>query len=182
MRGMAGQWRCWTPRLCQRVGEVGKFFREAHNQEVVVRYLQGRHCASTPLSPFFSDMWMHRRPHKKNGTMHRQDQHHVCIRKRNQTRLGERQHPQSHAGQDACGFVLCPSVRKASMTCDSDLESLSSWTGSSRVASSSFLPRNLPPCFDSSSTSHIFLPTGCVLRGVNFGLFAFRDEVAVCPF
>ena len=43
------------------------------------------------------------------------------------------------------GFVLCPSVRKASMTCDSDLESLSSWAGSSRVTSSSFLWQNPPP-------------------------------------
>ena len=44
--------------------------------------------------------------HKKNGTMHRPDQHHARFRKRNHTRFGERQHPQSHAGQDAVLFPL----------------------------------------------------------------------------
>ena len=111
--------------------------------------------------------------HKKNGTMHRPDQHHVCIRKRNHTRLGERQHPQSHAGPRCCPFrmtaVSCcaASVRKASMTCDSDLESLSSWTGSPRVTSSSFLWQNPPPvltppdnhwmCFAWSETVNVSL-------------------------
>ena len=152
-----------------------------------MRYLQGRHCASTPLCPFFLICGCTEGPIRRTAQ---------CIAKTNIMYVSERGIKQSHEKDSIhkamrakmlsfphdSGFVVCPSVRKASMTCDSDLESLSSWTGSSRVAWSSFLPRNLPPCFDSSSTSHIFLPTGCVLRGVNFGLFAFRDEVAVCPF
>ena len=44
--------------------------------------------------------------HKKNGTMHRPEQHHVCFLKRNHTRLGEGQHPRGHASQDAVLFPL----------------------------------------------------------------------------
>ena len=47
--------------------------------------------------------------YKKNGTMHRPDQHHVCYRKMNQTRLGERQHPHGHPSQDAVLFPLVQS-------------------------------------------------------------------------
>ena len=43
------------------------------------------------------------------------------------------------------GFVLCPQVRKALMTCDSDLAVTFLLDGSSRVTSSSFLWQNPPP-------------------------------------
>ena len=40
VRGMGGQWRCWTPRLWPESRRSRKIIREVHNQEVVVRYLQ----------------------------------------------------------------------------------------------------------------------------------------------